>query len=545
MAAEAAVLESPRAKATGSEAQAARRREPESPMWLAVAVSIATFMELLDTSIANVSLPHIAGSLGASQDEATWVLTSYLVANGVVLPLSGWLSTLIGRKRFYMGCVAIFTASSVLCGLAPTLPVLIVFRVLQGIGGGGLAPSEQAILTDAFPPHKRGQVFSIYGLAVVLAPTIGPTLGGWITDNFDWRWIFFINLPVGLVSMVLSQRLVQDPPELVAQRKKLLGNLHVDYVGISLIALGLSALQVVLDKGQEDDWLGSRLIAGCIAIAAVALVGAVVYELQHEQPVLDFRLLGNRNFGLSCLLVFGLGFVLFASTVLVPQYLQELLGYTATDAGLVISPGGATVAVLTIFSGRLLKRISARTLIVSGWVVAVAANWTMAHSFDLEMTYGWAAGMRVFQAVGFGVMFVPISTAAYSFLARERVNQASALYNLARNLGGSVGISVMTAVIARREQFHQSVLGARVAAPDATVQAALAQLTRSFKDRGLGASALEHARAYVGVLLSQQARLLAYLDAFMVIAVCAAVVLPVGFFLKDHRLGFKGGGGGH
>jgi drug resistance transporter, EmrB/QacA subfamily len=514
-------------------------------MWLAVAVSIATFMELLDTSIANVSLPHIAGSLGASQDEATWVLTSYLVANGIILPLSGWLSTLIGRKRFYMSCVIIFTASSVLCGLAPTLPMLILFRIIQGIGGGGLAPSEQAILTDAFPPQKRAQVFSIYGLAVVLAPTIGPTLGGWITDNFDWRWIFFINLPVGLVSILLSAKLVHDPPALIAQRWKLLQNLRVDYIGIGLIALGLGALQIVLDKGQEDDWFGSRLITTCIVITVVCLVGAVIYELRRDQPVLDLRLLMNRNFGLSCVLVFGLGFVLFSSTVLVPQYLQELLGYTATDAGLVISPGGATVAVLTVLSGRLLKRISARTLIVVGWCVAIAANWTMAHSFDLGITYGWAAAMRIFQAVGFGVMFVPISTAAYSFLLREKANQASALYNLARNLGGSVGISLMSTVIARREQFHHVILGAQLDGPDGRLQVAVRRLAENLRDRGLGQAAFEHAQAYLAAQLTQQARLLAYLDAFMVIGTCAALILPFAFFLRDHREGFKSAGGGH
>ena len=521
------------------------RRDPGSPMWLAVAVSIATFMELLDTSIANVSLPHIAGSLGASQDEATWVLTSYLVANGVILPLSGWLSTLIGRKRFYMACVAIFTVSSVLCGLAPTLPMLILFRVLQGLGGGGLAPSEQAILTDAFPPHKRAQVFSIYGLAVVFAPTIGPTLGGWITDNYDWRWIFFINLPVGIVSLLLSARLVHDPPSLVAQRWKLLQNLHIDYVGIGLLAVGLSALQIVLDKGQEDDWFGSTLITACIAIAAVCLASAVIYELRHKEPVLDLRLLANRNFGLSSLLVFGLGFVLFASTVLVPQYLQELLGYSATDAGLVISPGGATVAILTIFSARLLKRISARALIITGWLIAVAANWTMAHTFDFEMTYAWAAWMRVFQAFGFGLMFVPISTAAYSFLTRDRVNQASAIYNLARNLGGSIGISVMTTVIARRGQFHQNILGSQIASSDGNLQHWLSSLTTSFRDRGLGAASEQHARALLSTLLTQQSRLLAYLDAFMVIAVFAAIVLPFAFFLRDHREGFKAPSGTH
>lgn len=518
----------------------------ESPMWLAVAVSIATFMELLDTSIANVSLPHIAGSLGASADEATWVLTSYLVANAVVLPLTGWLSTVIGRKRFYMGCVAIFTLSSVLCGLAPTLPLLILFRVLQGIGGGGLAPSEQAILTDAFPPHKRAQVFSIYGLAVVLAPTIGPTLGGWITDNYDWRWIFFINLPVGLLSLALSGRLVHDPPSLTARRQQLLKSLHIDYVGIALLALGLGTLQIILDKGQEDDWFGSPLIVICTLVCVFCLVTAVFYELYQEQPVLDFRVLKERNFALSSSLVFILGFVLFATTVMVPQYLQELLGYTATDAGLVISPGGATVAILTIFSGRILKKISARYMVAIGYVVVGFANWVIAHSFDLGISYAYAAEMRVLQAIGLGMLFVPMSTAAYSFLPREKSNQASAIYNLARNVGGSVGISVMTTIVARQQQFHQNILSSHLDATSANLQSNLGELAAKFHERGLGdAETLRHVSGYLNSLLQQQARLLSYLDAFIIVCVASLVAVPIALFLRDHRQGYKTASGAH
>lgn len=518
----------------------------QSPMWMAVAVSIATFMELLDTSIANVSLPHIAGSLGASSDEATWVLTSYLVANAIVLPLSGWLSTVLGRKRFYMTCVALFTASSVLCGLAPTLPLLIFFRVLQGMGGGGLAPSEQAILTDAFPPHKRAQVFSIYGLAVVLAPTIGPTLGGWITDNYDWRWIFFINLPVGLLSLALSARLVHDPPSLIARRQQLLKKLHIDYIGIALLALGLGTLQIILDKGQEDDWFGSPLILICTLISAFCLITAVFYELYQEQPVLDFRVLTERNFALSSFLVFVLGFVLFATTVMVPQYLQELLGYTATDAGLVISPGGATVAVLTIFSGRILKRVSARFMIALGYFVVGFANWVIAHSFDLGISYAYAAEMRVFQAIGLGLLFVPMSTAAYSFLPREKSNQASAIYNLARNVGGSVGISVMTTIVARQEQFHQNILSSHLDAPNANLQSNLGELAAKFHERGLGtAETTRHVAGYIYSLLHQQARLLSYLDAFIIVCVVSLLAAPIALFLRDHRQGYKAASGAH
>ena len=310
-----------------------------NPWLIALTVTLATFMEVLDTSIANVALPHIAGSLGASSDEATWVLTSYLVSSAIVLPISGWLSNRFGRKRFYMTCVAIFTVCSLLCGLAPTLPMLILARILQGAGGGGLAPSEQAILADTFPVEKRGQAFAVYGMAVVVAPAIGPTLGGWITDNFNWHWIFFINLPIGLLSLYLSNRMVEDPPQVRARTKV---KSPVDFAGLALVASGVGLFEFFLDKGQEKDWFGDPMILSVFVIAVVLLTSFVIWEWRHPDPIVDLRLLQNRNFGTAVFLQFVLGVVLFSTTVIIPQYLQTLLGYTAERAGMVLSPAGCS-----------------------------------------------------------------------------------------------------------------------------------------------------------------------------------------------------------
>ena len=306
-----------------------------NPWIIAMTVTIATFMEVLDSSIANVALPHIAGTLGASSDESTWVLTSYLVSSAIVLPMSGWLSNVIGRKRFYMTCVAIFTASSFLCGLATSLPMLIFFRILQGAGGGGLQPSEQAILADTFSAKQRGMAFAMYGMAVVVAPAIGPTLGGWITDNYSWHWIFFINVPIGIISLLLTHRLVQDPAYLKDLKRKAM---RVDYIGISLIVIGVGFLQFVLDKGEEKDWLSSQLILVSLIIAIVALAALVIRELTHDDPIMDLRLLGNRNFATAVTFSFILGMVLNGSTILLPQFLQNDLGYTAQQSGMALSP---------------------------------------------------------------------------------------------------------------------------------------------------------------------------------------------------------------
>src|ERR1700758_3279911 len=381
--------------------QADAWRPQVNPWIIALAVTLATFMEVLDTSIANVALPHIAGSLSAGQDESTWVLTSYLVSNAIILPLSGWLSSIIGRKRFYMSCVLVFTVSSFLCGFAPNLPALIIFRILQGAGGGGLQPSEQAILADTFPPAKRGMAFAVYGIAVVMAPAIGPTLGGWITDNFSWRWIFFINIPIGILSLLLTTRLIQDPPYL---RRRKLGETHIDFFGLGLVAVGLGTLQVVLDKGQREDWFESRFIVVLTAISAVSLLWVIIWEWRQKDPIIDLHLFRERSFAIANLLMFMLGFALLGSTLLLPLFMQTMLGYTAEQAGLALMPGGLAIMALLPLVGFLLSRYSPRWLLVFGLVVLSASLFHMT-TFSLDIDFRTAAAARILQAVGMAFLF--------------------------------------------------------------------------------------------------------------------------------------------
>ncbi|HVT61756.1 MAG TPA: DHA2 family efflux MFS transporter permease subunit [Thermoanaerobaculia bacterium] len=503
-----------------------------SPWLISMVVVLATFMEVLDTSIANVSLPHIAGSLSATIDESTWVLTSYLISNAIVLPLSGWFSNVFGRKRFYMTCVVLFTASSFLCGFAPTLPLLILFRVLQGLGGGGLQPSAQAILADAFPPEKRGMGFSVYAMAVVFAPAIGPTLGGWITDNLNWRWIFYINVPVGVVSFVLTGWLIKDPAYLVERVRQLRGRLRIDYIGMGLLTLGLGFLQVVLDKGQEDDWFGSNLIAWSSAVAAVALLAVIWWELRVQNPVVDLRLLKERNFLLSNVLIFGLGFALFGSTVLVPQFLQTLLGYSATDSGKVLSPSGIVVFFMLPLTGLLINRVGAKLLIVIGFLVAALSLW-LTSSISLGVDYWTITFYRMLQGVGLAFLFVPISTTSFSRLPPEKSNAASALFNLSRNLGASFGIAIVTTLVVRNTQVHTNLLAAHVTSGNPAYKGLIAGLTQRLVQQG--ASSYEAGRQAVAVvarMLARQAGALAYLDAFRFVSLCCLAMLPLVFFIK-------------
>src|SRR5882724_7552470 len=369
--------------------------------WLvAVIVSMATFMEVLDTSIANVSLRHIAGNLAATADESTWVLTSYLVSNAIVLPISGWLSSVVGRKRFYLLCVALFGASSLCCGLSPSLGWLIFFRILQGLGGGGLAPSEQSILADTFRPNQRGQAFALYGVAVVVAPTLGPTLGGWITDNYSWRWIFLINVPVCALSLGLVRAVLVDPPAVARDRERALSRgLRVDVLGFALVALGLGALQLVLDKGQEDDWLASRFILVAALVAVLALTFLVIWELICDDPIIDLPLMKNRNFSASMAVMFVTGFILIGTTQIIPRFLQEIMGYTATEAGLALTAGGAATLGLMPLVGALLKKVPAKYLIAFGLLIETVACYHL-RGFNAEINFGHAAAARVMQAVG-------------------------------------------------------------------------------------------------------------------------------------------------
>src|SRR6201994_3710556 len=449
-----------------------------NPWLIALAVTLATFMEVLDTSIANVALPHIAGSLGGSQEEATWVLTSYLVASAIVLPISGWLANRFGRKRFYMTCVAMFTICSFFCGLAHSLPVLIFARVLQGLGGGGLATSEQAILADTFPVEKRGQAFALYGMAVVVAPAIGPTIGGYITDNLDWHWIFFINIPVGIISLFLSNRMVEDPPYLKERR---LRSGPIDAMGLGLVAVGGGCLGYVFDRGQEKDWFGDPSITAFAIIAAILLIIFVFWEWNHEDPVVDLKLLRNRNFGTAIFLQFILGMVLFGSTVLIPQFLQVLLGYTADRSGMVLSPAGFMMMVTMFIAGRGVRKIDPRLLVTMGYIVTAVGLYNLTR-LDLDVSFAQVTMWRLYQVLGLAFIFIPISTLNYVGVPREKNNQISSFSNFARNLGGSMGTAMLTTFLTRTQQTHQTALASDTgngfayrAYIDSTVQALMAQ----------------------------------------------------------------------
>ncbi len=509
-------------------------RPPVNPWIIAIAVTLATFMEVLDTSIANVALPHIAGSLSAGQDESTWVLTSYLVSNAIVLPLSGWLSSIVGRKRFYMTCVFVFTVSSFLCGLAPSLPALIIFRILQGAGGGGLQPSEQAILADTFPPAKRGMAFAVYGIAVVMAPAIGPTLGGWITDNYTWRWIFFVNIPVGIVSLVLTSRLIQDPPDF---RRRKLSETRIDYVGLGLVALGLGCLQVVLDKGQRDDWFESHFITVLAAIAAISLLFVIWWEWRHKDPIIDLHLFKERTFAVSNLLMFMLGFALLGSTLLLPLFLQTLMGYTAQLSGMALSPGGFAIMVLMPLVGFLLSKYDARYLLVFGLSMLSFSLFHMTR-FDLGIDFRTAALARVLQAVGLAFLFVPINTAAYSYLPRNKNNAASGLMNLARNIGGSVGISFVTTMLDRRTQKHLTDLMSHLTSANAQFQAMVRAIAQSLMTHGTSpADAQQQAYGVLQGMVQRQATMLAYIDNFYLLGFVILAMVPMVFLMKKARSG--------
>ena len=501
-----------------------------NPWAIALTVTLATFMEVLDTSIANVALPHIAGSLGASSEEATWVLTSYLVSSAIVLPISGWLSDRIGRKRFYMSCVALFTVCSMLCGLAPTLPILILARILQGAGGGGLAPSEQAILADTFSVEKRGQAFALYGMAVVVAPAIGPTLGGWITDNYNWHWIFFINLPIGLLSLYLSNRMVEDPPQLTARRSI---RKPVDFTGLALVASGVGLLEFFLDKGQEKDWFGDPMIRVVFVAAVVLLVTFVIWEWRHPDPIVDLRLLKNRNFGTAVFLQFVLGTVLFSSTVLIPQYLQGLLGYTAERAGMVLSPAGFVMMGLMVVGARTLTwKIDPRLTVALGYAALAAGifNYTR---LSLDTAFGTVTLWRMLQVVGLPFVFIPISTLNYVGVPRSKSNQISSLSNFARNMGGSAGTALLTTFVARTAQTHQQQLQANLVQSSMPYTSYLSQVAAALQRGGMGRlAAMQSATGYAYQEMLRQASMLAYQNAFAVLAIVILCLTPLPFLMR-------------
>jgi MFS transporter, DHA2 family, multidrug resistance protein len=513
-------------------------RPAVNPWLIAVVVALAAFMEVLDTSIANVALPYMAGSLGASTDESTWVLTSYLVSNAIVLPISGWIASTIGRKRFFMMCLAIFTLSSLLCGIAPSLGAIILFRVLQGAGGGGLQPMAQAILADTFPPEKRGIAFALYGVTAVVAPTIGPTLGGWITDNYTWRWIFFINLPIGVMTLLLVFRLIEDPPW--AKRISAAG-VKIDYIGVALLTLGVGALQVMLDKGQEDDWFGSHFILILATLAGVGLVSLVIWEWFHKDPIIDVHLFKNSNFLGANFMMFVLGIMLFSSLVMMPLFLQTLMGYTAESAGLVLSGGGLVLLFLMPIAGTLASKVQARYIIAFGWLALSLAMYYSTQHLDLDISFGAASVLRVVQVFGLGFLFVPINLASYVGVPVEKSNSVAGLVNFMRNIGSSIGTSMVTTLIARRAQFHQVYLAAHATAGQPTYLQAVKGLAARLAVSGLDASlATRQAYARLYGALIGQATTMAYIDTFWVLCVGAGIMFLLSFVLKKNQPGAGG-----
>jgi MFS transporter, DHA2 family, multidrug resistance protein len=510
-------------------------RPAVNPWWIAGTVMLSTFMEVLDTSIANVSLPHIAGSLSAGIDESTWVLTSYLVSNAIVLPLTGWFSRLFGRKRFYISCVLIFIVSSFLCGIAPSLPLLVLFRVLQGAGGGGLQPVSQAILVESFPREKQGMAMAIYGMGVVVAPIVGPTLGGWITDNYSWRWIFFINIPVGLLSVFLTSLLIADPPHLIPKKNG--ERIRIDYIGLGFISVGLGFLQVVLDKGQRDDWFGSHFIVWCTAASAIGLIGAIVWEWRHKDPVVELRLFKDRNYATATLTMFALGVVLYGSTVLLPVMLQTLMGYTAQLSGLVLSPGAIVTLVSLPLVGILLAKHEARWLVIVGLVILAIGNFQLA-KLNLVTSFWTFVVVWMISRGGLGFLFVPINVAAFSFVPKEKMNSATGLINLARNIGGSVGISLVTTLQTRFAQRHQSNLVSHMTPQDEPYRQALRGLTATLHAQGADWSKAAHqAQSMLYGELQRQANMLAFIEVFWILGVICLAMIPLMLLMKKSQPG--------
>ena len=537
----------PKLDPNSSAAGKSKPRPVINPWVIALTVTLATFMELLDTSIANVSLPYIAGGLGRSYDEVTWILTTYLVANAVVLPMSAWLSRVFGRKNYYMACVALFTITSFLCGIAPTLGIMLLARVLQGIGGGGLAPVEQAILVDTFAPAKRATAFALYTVAIVTAPAIGPVLGGWITDNYNWRWVFLINIPIGILSLFLTNRFVHDPERYAEERKTVRknGKLSVDGIGIALIGLGSAALEVLLDRGQIDDWFGSHFILAMFIIGVGCLTTAVFWELRHPDPVIDLRMLKVRNFAIANIFYFVFGFGLFASTTMIPQLLQSLYGYRAIDAGLVLGPGAFVITVLAPVGAQLVQRgIVKPRLLLFGAVMVVGISFIHYSHFNLDTDYAHYAWARALQGLGYAFFFVPLSVIAYSQLSPAQNNKASSLTNFFRNWGGSFGIAFITTVADRRQNFHQSTVGSNIAASSPALQQNVHQTAAYLQTHGFSATdALSAAYGRVYEQLHAQTQLLAFMDCFHIIGVITLIAAPIVLLTKTFKAPAKSAGG--
>ncbi len=522
-----------------AEGVAAREAAPGGSPWLiAVLVALATFMEVLDTTIANVALPYIAGSLGISEDESSWVVTTYLVANAIILTASSYLARTIGRKRFFLICLGLFTASSVLCGFAWNLDSLLFFRIIQGFGGGGMVPVAQSILTDSFAPAKRGQAFALFGVAVVVAPVVGPTLGGWLSDNASWHWCFLINGPVGLATMVLIAMILPESAAATEERQRVQREAGgFDYVGFALVATFLGALELILDRGLDDDWFGSNFIVVATGVCALAFVLMVPWEMTRRNPAVDVRMVATRQFGACFLVMLATGAILLATTNLLPQVVENEFGYTATWAGLVLSPGGLVTMAMMFVAGALSGKIQPKYMIIAGaLIIAFSMYGLTGVTGDLDFWY--FARSRMVLGVGLPLIFLSITAASYDGIARDKTDQASALINVARNTGSSIGVALVSNVVAHREQFHQSRLVEHAIPSSVAYQQTLQQVTSYFEAAGSSlVRAQQQAIAWIGQQVQTQAALLAYVDAFWVLMLVALAAVPLAFTLRKVKLG--------
>ncbi len=503
-----------------------------NPWLVAIVVSMATFMEVLDTTVANVALPYIAGGLAVSVDEASWVVTTYLVANAIALTVSSFLARMFGRRPFYITCLTLFTLSSVLCGFAWNIESLLLFRILQGLAGGGMVPVSQSILADSFPPEKRGQAFSLFGVAVVVAPVVGPTLGGWLSDNWGWEWCFLVNAPVGFAAVVLVFILLRGPK--MTQRHP---GLRFDTIGFLLVATFLGALEVLLDRGQEDDWFGSNFIITFAVICALAFVAMIPWELTRKEPVVDIRMIGTRQFGSCFLVMLAAGAVLLATTQFLPTLVQQDFGYTATLAGLVLSPGGLVAMVMMFVVGRVSAFVPAKYLIASGLIIVALSMYGLTNVYG-DLSFSYFMWSRMFIGLGLPLIFLPILTAAYDALPPGKTDQASAMMNAARNIGGSIGISLAVNVLADGQQIHQSRLAEHIVPSSIQYQETLRRVTDYFTAHGSSLTdAQQQAFAWIGQQVQLQASFLAYIDVFWTLMLVSAAAVPLALILRSSTPG--------
>ncbi len=496
-------------------------RPRHNPWLIAFSVMLGTFMEVLDTSVANVALPNIAGSLSATPEEATWVLTSYLVSNAIILPTAAWWGALFGRKRFLLTCMLLFTAASAMCGASPRLDVLIFARVLQGLGGGALQPIAQAVLLESFPPTRRGVAMAAYGMGVVVAPILGPTLGGWITETYSWRWVFYINLPVGALAFLMVQAFVEDPPYVKNQRPG-----RIDYIGFALVAVGLATLQIMLDKGQEDDWFAASWVRWFVVITTVSLTAFIIRELRTDHPIVDLRILRNRNFAVGTILITVLGVVLYSTIAMLPLYLQTLMGYSALMSGLTISPRGLGALLTNIVVGRIIVFVDTRVLIAAGLTV-LGMSGLMFSRLNLDIAMPNVVWPNFLNGVGAALIFVSLATTAMGRLKNEQLGNAAGIFNLMRNIGGSVGIAVVTTFLARWTQTHQAILVSHLTPYDPAYQRWLAAARGGLATRVGPVDAGQKSLALLYRVLGEQARLLAFMDIFRIVSVFALLAAPL------------------